>query len=169
MEEFEGGAAPAGQALELEQARDVGRGHDLGPRALVVRQPVEAHAAGDRFLLDREEPAEAAALVAARELDELEAGEGPEAAGARDRGGRARGTRSAARGGAPGARGSSRGGRRAGGSGPTRPRSASVSTRNSQSSRVLLAVCSAWLPGTSWGRWRRTFAAQLPEGVTTTS
>lgn len=78
MQELEGRAAAAGQTLELEQTRHVGRGHDFGPRARVVGEPVEAHATRDGFLFDREEPAEATTFVAARERDELEAREGRE-------------------------------------------------------------------------------------------
>ena len=67
-------ARPRGGAGTRRRSRSA----TSAPAALVVRQAVEAHAAGDVRLLDREDAAEAAALVAARGRDELEAAEGGE-------------------------------------------------------------------------------------------
>ena len=60
-------------ALHMEQAGHVGRGDVLGPVAVEVMDPVEAHLGRDRLVRDAEAAAEAAALVGPVDLDQFEA------------------------------------------------------------------------------------------------
>lgn len=71
--EAEGETPAAGQTFEVHEAGHVDGGDDFGAGLLMVGEAVESHHAGDGFLGDGEGSAEAAALVGAGEVDEVDA------------------------------------------------------------------------------------------------
>src|SRR5262245_58956265 len=77
MQDADVARVPARQRRELEQARRVARGDDLGPSGALLVEAVEPHAARDLRLDRGEDSAEAAALVA-NERHDLDAGESRE-------------------------------------------------------------------------------------------
>ena len=72
MHHADAGALAGERAADVHQARRVGRGADLGARVQDVADLVGEHRHRRVGVLDRERPAEAAALARAVELDEVD-------------------------------------------------------------------------------------------------